>query len=251
MYVVNLCNLPTAMAHAVHLASTIRLPGSAAPIAGDLNLHHELRDGRSPSTTAGENLAATPSGMEIELSDDPAQATRISGRHVLFPDVTAQCVLRVSHWTSTSLDSYQHLSSHTAGTEDGIPRQAGMLPRRKHAAFAMCAADWNDSTTAFHAPLATATTWLEMHRSTIQAARSDIPCGSRVIPTGMWTDGMERAESTAAAACNAHTASPGGSLPRAEVLRKREDCNHALRGGFSMLLEVRAKQLGALSSPGL
>ncbi|RNC32954.1 hypothetical protein TcCL_Unassigned04390 [Trypanosoma cruzi] len=41
--------------------------------------------------------------MEIELSDDPAQAARISGRHVSFPDVTAQRVLRVSHWTSTCL----------------------------------------------------------------------------------------------------------------------------------------------------
>ncbi|KAF8282394.1 hypothetical protein TcBrA4_0083030 [Trypanosoma cruzi] len=35
------------------------------------------------------------------------------------------------------------------------------------------------------------------------------------------------------------------------MLCKREYCNHALRRGFSMLPEVRAKQLGALSSPGL
>ncbi|KAF8300636.1 hypothetical protein TcYC6_0057160 [Trypanosoma cruzi] len=149
------------------------------------------------------------------------------------------------------MDSDHHLPSHTAGTEDGIPRQAGMLPRRKHAAFALRAADWNDSTSACETLLATMITWLEMHRGTIRAARRNIPCGSRDSSTGMWTDGMEHAESTAAAACNAHTASPGGSLPRAEVVRKREDRNHALRGGFSMLLEVRAKQLGALSSPGL
>ncbi|RNC36106.1 hypothetical protein TcCL_Unassigned00951 [Trypanosoma cruzi] len=57
--------------------------------------------------------------------------------------------------------------------------------------------------------------------------------------------------SVAAAACSVYTASPGGSLLRAEVLCKREDRNHALRRGFSKLLEVRAKQLGALSSPGL
>ncbi|KAF8300957.1 hypothetical protein TcYC6_0059220 [Trypanosoma cruzi] len=85
MHVVNLCNLPSAIAHAAHFSSTICRPGSAAPIAGDLNLHHELRDGCSPSTAAGEDLAATPSGMDSELSDDPAQAARISGRRVLFP----------------------------------------------------------------------------------------------------------------------------------------------------------------------
>ncbi|KAF8300969.1 hypothetical protein TcYC6_0058920 [Trypanosoma cruzi] len=140
------------------------------------------------------------------------------------------------------MESDHDLPSHSVGTEDGIPRQPGMLPRRKHAAIVLRAADWNDSTTACETPLATVTTWLETHRGTVRAARRNIPCGSRVIPTGIWTDGMERAE---------FTASPGGSLPRAEVARKREDRNHALRGGFSMLLEVRTKQLGALSSPGL
>ncbi|RNC58876.1 hypothetical protein TcCL_ESM03486 [Trypanosoma cruzi] len=107
------------MAHAVHLASTIRRLGPAAPIAGDPNLHHELRDGRSPSTTAGEDLTATPSGMEIELSDDPAQATRIGGRHILFPDVTAQRVLRVSHWTSTSLHGLGPPPSGIVDCRDG------------------------------------------------------------------------------------------------------------------------------------
>ncbi|RNC40941.1 trans-sialidase [Trypanosoma cruzi] len=86
----------TAIAHAAHFTSTIRRLGPAAVIC-DLNSHHELRDGCSPSTTAGEDLAATPTGMEIGLSDDPAQATWISGRSVSFPDVTAQRVLRVSH----------------------------------------------------------------------------------------------------------------------------------------------------------
>ncbi|RNC34138.1 trans-sialidase [Trypanosoma cruzi] len=113
MYVVNLCKLPSAIAHAAHFASTIRRSGSAAPIAGDLNLHHELRDGRSPSTAAGEDLAATPIGMDSELSDDPAQAARIGGRRVFFPDVTAQRVLRVSHWTSTCL--------HGLGSPSAIP----------------------------------------------------------------------------------------------------------------------------------
>ncbi|KAF8278891.1 hypothetical protein TcBrA4_0108110 [Trypanosoma cruzi] len=72
MFPVNLCNSPSSIAHVSHLASTIRCSGSAAPIAGDLNSHHELRDGCSPSTAAGENLAATPIGMDSELSEDPA-----------------------------------------------------------------------------------------------------------------------------------------------------------------------------------
>ncbi|KAF8292147.1 hypothetical protein TcYC6_0118580 [Trypanosoma cruzi] len=97
MYVAIFCSLPSAIAHTAHFLSTIRRPVPAEPIAGVLNLHDELRDGRSPSTTAGEDLAATPSGMDSELSDDPARTTRISGRSVLFPDVTAQRVLRVSH----------------------------------------------------------------------------------------------------------------------------------------------------------
>ncbi|KAF8292239.1 hypothetical protein TcYC6_0118540 [Trypanosoma cruzi] len=97
MYVVQLCSLPSAIAHAAHFASTILRLCLAASIAGYPNSHYELRDGRSPSTTAGEDLAATPSGMDSELSDDPARTTRTSGRSVLFPDVTAQRVLRVSH----------------------------------------------------------------------------------------------------------------------------------------------------------
>ncbi|KAF8292230.1 hypothetical protein TcYC6_0118530 [Trypanosoma cruzi] len=140
--------------------------------------------------------------------------------------------------------SDHHLPSHTAGTEDDIPRQAGMLPRRKHAAVVLREIDWNASTSACATPLATVTTWLEMRKCTV-------PRGGRESPTCIWTDGMEHAECVAAAAWNAHTASAGGSLPRAEVLCKREYRTHALRRGFSMLLEVRAKQLGALSSPDL
>ncbi|RNC38408.1 hypothetical protein TcCL_NonESM12344 [Trypanosoma cruzi] len=65
-------------------ANTIRRRGPAAVIC-DLNSHHELRDGCSPSTTAGEDLAATPIDMEIGLSEDPAQATWTRGRSVSFP----------------------------------------------------------------------------------------------------------------------------------------------------------------------
>ncbi|RNF10443.1 hypothetical protein TcG_09428 [Trypanosoma cruzi] len=130
------------------------------------------------------------------------------------------------------MDSDHHLPSHTAGTEDGIPRQTGMLPRRKHAALALRAADWNACTSACATSLAAVTTWLEMHRVTVRAA---------AVTSHMYLDGRNVAGRVC---CSC-------SLPRAEVVRKREDRNHALRGVFSMLLEVRAKQLGALLSPGL
>ncbi|KAF8298224.1 hypothetical protein TcBrA4_0065210 [Trypanosoma cruzi] len=149
MFPVNLCNPPSSIAHVSHLASTIRRSGSAAPIAGDLNSHHELRDGCSPSTGAREDLAATPGGMDSELSDDPAQAARIGGRSVSFPNLlrNAYCVCPTGR-PLVYMDSDHHLPSHTAGTEDGIPRQTGMLPRRKHAALALRAADWNACTSA-------------------------------------------------------------------------------------------------------
>ncbi|RNC39760.1 trans-sialidase [Trypanosoma cruzi] len=104
----------TGIAHAAHFASNIRRLGPAAVIC-DMNPHHELRDGRSTSMTAGEDLAATSTGMDAELSDDPAQATWTSGRSVSFPDVTAQRVLRVSHWTSTRL--------HGLGPPSAIPHR--------------------------------------------------------------------------------------------------------------------------------
>ncbi|RNC38454.1 hypothetical protein TcCL_NonESM12294 [Trypanosoma cruzi] len=129
MCVVNLCSLPSVIAHVSHSASIIRRLGPAAPIAVDLNSHHELRDGCSPSTTAGEDLAATPSGMDSELSDDPAQATRISDRCISLPNLNAQRVLHVFHWTSTRL--------HGLGPPSAIPhcRDGGRHPATgRHAA---------------------------------------------------------------------------------------------------------------------
>ncbi|RNC32188.1 hypothetical protein TcCL_Unassigned05222 [Trypanosoma cruzi] len=46
-----------------------------------------------------------------------------------------------------------------------------------------------------------------------------------------------------------HIASPGDSLLRAECTRKREERNQALRRGSAVLLEARAKRLGASPSP--
>ncbi|EAN90397.1 hypothetical protein TcYC6_0094460 [Trypanosoma cruzi] len=60
---------------------------------------------------------------------------------------------------------------------------------------------------------------------------------------------MEQAESVAEAAHKAHIASPGDSLLRAELIQKVEEQNQALRRGFAMLLEARAKGRGASPSP--
>ncbi|EAN90352.1 hypothetical protein Tc00.1047053506919.60 [Trypanosoma cruzi] len=60
---------------------------------------------------------------------------------------------------------------------------------------------------------------------------------------------MEQAEFAAEAAYNAHIASPGDSLLRAECTRKKEERNQALRRCSAVLLEARAKRLGASPSP--
>ncbi|EAN99225.1 hypothetical protein TcCL_ESM09717 [Trypanosoma cruzi] len=113
--------------------------------------------------------------------------------------------------------SDHHLPSHTAGTEDDIPQLARMLPRRKHVAVVLREIDWNASTSACATPLATVTTWLGMHRGTVRAASRTTPRGSRESSRGISTDGMEHAECVAAAAWNAHTASPGERLPEMKL----------------------------------
>ncbi|EAN91296.1 hypothetical protein Tc00.1047053508633.140 [Trypanosoma cruzi] len=151
-----------AIAHAAHFASTIRL-GPAAPIAGYPNSHHELWDGRSPLTTAGEDLAATPSGMECELPDDPAQATWISGRSVSFPDVTAQRALCASHWTSTRLHGVGPPSAIHCRDGGRHPATGRLAAATEHAALALREADCDASTSACGTSLVTVTTWLETH----------------------------------------------------------------------------------------
>ncbi|EKG02232.1 hypothetical protein TCSYLVIO_006749, partial [Trypanosoma cruzi] len=73
------------------------------------------------------------------------------------------------------MESDHHLPSHTAETEDGIPRQKGMLPRRKNVAFFLHEADCGASTSACATSLATVITWLEMHRGTVRAAAVTVP----------------------------------------------------------------------------
>ncbi|RNE97231.1 trans-sialidase [Trypanosoma cruzi] len=91
------------------------------------------------------------------------------------------------------MDSDHHLSSHTAGTEDGIPRQA-------------CCHDGN----MLPLPCVQLTGMLAPRRLRIVSGRCDHmvgdalrhrTSGSREIPTCIWTDGMEQAECVAAAAC--------------------------------------------------
>ncbi|RNC41508.1 hypothetical protein TcCL_NonESM08931 [Trypanosoma cruzi] len=73
------------------------------------------------------------------------------------------------------MDSDHHLPSHTAETEDGILRLAGMLPRRKHVAISLREADCDSFTSACGTPLAAVITWLEMHRGTVRAAAVTVP----------------------------------------------------------------------------
>ncbi|RNC37730.1 hypothetical protein TcCL_NonESM13096 [Trypanosoma cruzi] len=103
---------------------------------------------------------------------------------------------------------------------DGIPRLANTLPRRKKATFALRKADWPASTSC-EALLATAPTWLYIRRGILRAAERHIPRGSRDSPKTIWTHEMGQAEIAAEAAYNAHIASPGDSLLRAEFIPKR------------------------------
>ncbi|RNE95404.1 hypothetical protein TcG_13415 [Trypanosoma cruzi] len=67
------------------------------------------------------------------------------------------------------METDHHLSLYTAATEDGLPRPAGMLPRRKNAFFVLREAGRNDSTSVCATPLATVTTRLDMHRASGKA----------------------------------------------------------------------------------
>ncbi|RNE98282.1 hypothetical protein TcG_12379 [Trypanosoma cruzi] len=122
------------------------------------------------------------------------------------------------------------MPSHTAGTEDGIPQQASMLPRRKHDAVVLHEADRDAFTLARGTPLATVITWLEMHRGTVRAAAVTVPQESG------------RTEWSRPSVLK--------RVHPADFIFPPSHCG-ALRHGFSKLPEVRAKQLGALSIPGL
>ncbi|EKG02333.1 hypothetical protein TCSYLVIO_006645, partial [Trypanosoma cruzi] len=120
--VVNLYSLPTATVQSSSFINTTLRSGPAAIIAGDLNLHHGLRDRHLPSTTGGDDFAAVLIDMDFGLANDPAQATRITNRNVSFPDVAAYRVLRVTHWQSTPCMESDHcLISYSVGMDGGTP----------------------------------------------------------------------------------------------------------------------------------
>ncbi|RNC52201.1 hypothetical protein TcCL_ESM10598 [Trypanosoma cruzi] len=159
--------------------------------------------------------------MDFGLANDPAQATRIKNCDVSSPDVTAYCVLRISHRTSTPhMDSDHSLISYSVGMDDGIPRLANTLPRREKATFAQRKADWPASTSLCETLPSTASTWFDVLRGNLREAERHIPRGSRENPNTMWTHETEQAEIAAEAAYNAHIASPGDSLVRAELIQK-------------------------------
>ncbi|RNC53358.1 hypothetical protein TcCL_ESM09321 [Trypanosoma cruzi] len=121
--------------------------------------------------------------MNFELANDPAQATRIANRDVSSPDVTAYRVLRVAHWQSTPyMDSDHCLICYSVGMDDGTPRIANTLPRRKKTTSALRKADWPAFTSLCETLLATASTWLDPRGGIVRAAKRLIPRGSRDTP---------------------------------------------------------------------
>ncbi|RNF06576.1 hypothetical protein TcG_10508 [Trypanosoma cruzi] len=81
--------------------------------------------------------------MNFGLANDPTEATRITHRNASSPDVAAYCALRISHWTfAPYMDSGHCLISYLVEMDDGTPRLANTLPRRKKATLALRKADW-------------------------------------------------------------------------------------------------------------
>ncbi|RNE95903.1 hypothetical protein TcG_13204 [Trypanosoma cruzi] len=121
--------------------------------------------------------------MDFGLANDPAQATRITHRNVSSPDVAAYHVLRVTYWQSTPCMESDHcLISYLVGMDDGTPRIANTLPRRKKATFALRKADWPAFTSLCETLLAAASTCLEIRSGILRAAERHIPRGSRNSP---------------------------------------------------------------------
>ncbi|KAF8302191.1 hypothetical protein TcYC6_0048600 [Trypanosoma cruzi] len=189
--------------------------------------------------------------MDFGLANDPTQATRITNRNISSPDVTAYRVLRLTHWQfAPYMDSDHCLVSYLVEMDDGIPRLANTLPRREKATFALRKADWPAFTSLCEALLATASTWLDIRGGIVRAAERHIPSGSRGNPKTIWTHEMEQADSAAEAAHKAHTLPhPETAYFEPNLLENMEEQNQALRRGFAVLLEARAKRRGASPSP--
>ncbi|RNC35415.1 hypothetical protein TcCL_Unassigned01706, partial [Trypanosoma cruzi] len=144
--------------------------------------------------------------MDFGLANYPTQATRITHRNASSPDVTAYRALRISHWTfAPYMDSDHCLISYLVEMDDGTPRPANTLPRRKKFTFALRKADWPAFTSLCETLLATASTWLDPRGGILRAAERHIPRGSRDSSKKIWTHEMEQAESAAEAAHEAHT----------------------------------------------
>ncbi|RNC52360.1 hypothetical protein TcCL_ESM10424 [Trypanosoma cruzi] len=116
--------------------------------------------------------------MECELSDDPAQATRISGRIVSFPDVTAQRVLRVSHWTSTRLHGVGPPFAITHCRDGGRqPNAASCGPSSFTATWMVCCAAWTAFTLRRRSCTLKTARWLPWVRTAVHVLRQcHLPC---------------------------------------------------------------------------
>ncbi|EKF30697.1 hypothetical protein MOQ_005487 [Trypanosoma cruzi marinkellei] len=205
-----------------------------------------------PSTTGGENFAAILIDTNVELANDPAQATRITHRDVSSPDMNAYRALRISHWRSAPyIDSDRCLTSYSVGMDDGMPRLANTLPRRKKATFALRKAYCPAFTSSCETLLATASTCLDSRRGILRAARRHIPHGSRDSPKSIQTRKMEQGETAAEAAHKAHTLPLLGTcyislnLPNKE----RNDIEPCAVASLCLWKPAQKKKRGTSSSP--
>ncbi|ESS62427.1 hypothetical protein TCDM_09893 [Trypanosoma cruzi Dm28c] len=147
------------------------------------------------------------------------------------------------------MDSDRCLISCSVGMDDGVPRLANTLPRRKKATFALRKADWPDFISLCETLLAAASTWLEIRSGIVRAAERHIPRGSRNSPKQSGRTKWNRpSPSPKQHTKHTHRLARRQSAS-SRINPKRGDQNQALRRGFAMLLEARAEKLGASSSP--
>ncbi|KAF8303942.1 hypothetical protein TcYC6_0038440 [Trypanosoma cruzi] len=127
---------------------------------------------------------------------------------------------------------------------DGIPRIANTLPRREKATSALRKADWPAFTPRCvkHSlpPRPHGWTFAVVSYEQLSAiSRAAAVTAQNNLDKQNGTSRVRRGSSTQ----STHIASPGDSLLRDELIQNVEDQNQALRRGFTMLLDARAKNL--------
>ncbi|KAF8277549.1 hypothetical protein TcBrA4_0108740 [Trypanosoma cruzi] len=116
--------------------------------------------------------------MEIELSDDTAQAAAEQpAAGVSVPDVTAQRRTGVSPLGVHPFTWIRTTKCHPTlrGRRTASRNRQACSHDGKHDAVVLHEADRDAFTLARGTPLATVITWLEMHRGTVRAAAVTVP----------------------------------------------------------------------------